>query len=305
MGPDLLLIGAKFYKQRQRLLAFAKPFLGLIILCIPVAVDLLGTVTSGKHRLVGLTPGVREILRELRILTAFSYPPPPPYLTRFLHLYIVLLVIVLGIAIFKKPRTEAVMWVAGWAFLPLAIIFVYSHLSESIWITRYFMFIAPYIFLLMAVGFLKMWRQWRTIALGVALVYAITVGMGLVHYYNSPKRYMGGNGDLYRGIAQTINAEEKSGDIIVWSSIHGTSMPLEHYHSGSAPIYKKTRIWDNVDQANVEKWLSTLPPIQSRLWIVYPDPDDIFCDVIQEQFENVKTYEKFGKCGVLLITPKI
>ncbi len=170
IGADLLLIGAKFSKQKKRLLGFAAPFMGFIFLCIPVAMDLLSTVTSGKHHLVGPTPGVADVLRHFRLLTAYSYPPPPPYLTRLLQVYILLVVAILLFAIIKKPRTQESLWVAAWGFIPLTIIFIYSHVSNSIWITRYFMFVAPYIFLLMAVGFLKTWRQWRVIALTMALI---------------------------------------------------------------------------------------------------------------------------------------
>ncbi|WP_024750369.1 glycosyltransferase family 39 protein [Crocosphaera subtropica] len=303
LGADLFLIGTQFSQQKQKLLAFAKPFIGLIILCIPIAIDLISTVTSGKHHLVGPTPGIREVFRELRILTAYSYPPPPPYLTRFLQVYILLVIAVMVIAIIKKPRSQQTLWVAAWGFIPLTIIFVYSHLSNSIWITRYFMFIAPYLLLLLAVGFLKIWRQWRAMAIIVALVYGIAVSIGLTHYYSSPARYMGARGDFYRGVAQLINAEEKPGDVIIWSIIHGTSKPLEHYHRGSASIIKKDYQY-KFDEANIKEWLNSLPPIESRMWIVYPNQSKLFCQLLQEKYNNVKNYKKFGQCSVSLINPE-
>lgn len=304
LGADLLLIGTQFSKQKQRLLSFAAPLIGLIILCIPVALDLLSTVTSGKHYLVGSSPGIREVLREVRILTAYSYPPPPPYLTRFLHAYILLAVAVLVIAIVKKPRSQQTLWVVAWGFIPLTIIFVYSHLSNSIWITRYFMFVAPYLLLLLAVGFLKIWRQWRVIALIVATVYAIAIITGLIDYYSSSSRYMGASGDFYRGVAQLINQEEKSGDVIIWSIIHGTSKPLEHYHRGSASIIKKEYQY-KFDEPNIKEWLNSLPPIESRMWIVYPNESELFCELLQEKYTDVKNYQKFGQCSVSLIHPEI
>lgn len=305
LGPDLLVVGMKFYQRRQSLLAFSQLFLALFLLCIPVAVNLMGTVTSGKHHLVGPIPGAGEVLRQLRIFTAFSYPPSPPYWTRFFHLYILLLVGVLGIALVKKPRSEKLVWVAAWAFLPLAAIFTYSHLFQSIWITRYFLFVCPYIFILLAVGFLKIWQQWRRVAIGAALAYAIALGSGLIHYYTTPERYMGAQGEFYRSVAQTINTEERPGDIIVWSITHKTSMPLEHYHRGSAPIYVKERIPEaEFDRSNLERWLRSLPSIPSRLWLVYPNDSQWFCDVVQEQFKIVRTYRELGRCSVLLIAPK-
>ncbi|MDJ0728915.1 MAG: glycosyltransferase family 39 protein [Crocosphaera sp.] len=305
IGADLLLIGAKFFRQKKKLLGFATPFMGFILLCIPVAMDLLSTVTSGKHRLIGPTPGITDVLRQFRLLTAYSYPPPPPYLTRLLQVYILLVVAILVIAIIKKPRTQESLWVAAWGFIPLTIIFVYSHVSNSIWITRYFMFVAPYLFLLMAVGFLKIWRQWRVMAIIIALVYGIAVSTGLTHYYSSSERYIGASGDFYRGVAQTINAEEKPGDVIIWSILHGTSIPLRHYHRGSAPIIEKIQIpRDSFDETTIKEWLRTLPTIESRLWIVHPNKSELFCQLLQEKYQNITNYEQFGQCSVSLITPE-
>ncbi|MDJ0599094.1 MAG: glycosyltransferase family 39 protein [Crocosphaera sp.] len=306
LGADLLLIGTKFSQQRQKLLAFAKPFIGLMVLCIPIAIDLISAVTTGKHHLIGPTPGIREVLRQFRILTAYSYPPPPPYLTKFLHIYILLVVAVLVIAIIKKPRSQQTLWVAAWAFIPLTVIFIYSHLSNSIWITRYFMFVAPYLFVLMAVGFLKIWRQWRVMAISMALVYGIAVSTGLAHYYSSPARYMGARGDFYRGVAQLINAEEQPEDVIIWSIIHRTSKPLEHYHRGSASIIKKEGVFQyQFNEANIKEWLNSLPPVESRMWIVYPNKSDLFCKMLQEKYQNIKNYETFGQCTVSLVKPEI
>lgn len=304
LGADLLLIGTRFFKQKQRLLSFAAPLIGLIILCIPIAMDLLSTVTSGKHHLVGSTPGIREVLREVRILTTYSYPPPPPYLTKFLQVYILLAIAVWVICILKKPRSQQTLWIAAWGFIPLIIIFTYSHLSNSIWITRYFMFVAPYLLLLLAVGFLKIWRQWRVMALIVATVYAIAIITGLIDYYSSSSRYMGADGDFYRGVAQLINEEQKPGDVIIWSIIHRTSKPLEHYHRGSASIITKDGVFQyKFDEPNIKEWLNSLPPVESRLWIVYPNQSKLFCQLLQEKYNNVKNYQKFGECTVSLINP--
>jgi len=304
LAPDFLLVGVKFYKQRRILLAFGPMLVVILVLIVPSAFSLIGGVAAGKHRLVGPIPGIRELFRELRILTFFPYPPRPDW-TLFINLFVLVLLAVLGIALFKKPHLEKIMWVAAWAFLPLAIIFVYSNISASIWITRYFIFVGPYIFILLAIGFLKIWQHWRRLALVTAILYAIAIGTGLVTYYSESKRYMGANGDAYRSIAQTINADEKPGDVIVFSSIHRTSMPLEHYHRGSAPIYLKDPILpEKLDRNHIENWLSSLPSTGSRLWLVSGEGSTLFCDVVNEKFEIIKTYDKFGKCNFSVLKPK-
>ncbi len=303
--PDLLLVSIKFRQQRSRLLAFGIGFLLIVILCIPVAISIVES--SGAHKPNPPIPGLREVLRQLRIFTAFSYPPPPPYMTRFLQIYIFTVLGLLGIALFQKQRSERLMWVTTWALLPLGIIFVFSHLFYSIWITRYLMLVCPYLFILLAVGFLKSWRQWRAVAIGIGIIYFIAVGSGLIKYYNSTRRYMGAN-DQYRHIVEIINNNDRPEDIIVWSDVHiksyvqNTPLALEHYYAGSATIYPKKLIsFGNSNQADVENWLLELPPIESRLWLVYLGKDNQRLREVLEESFVVTTYQKSGYPPVFLV----
>ena len=297
--PDLLLIGVKFRQQRSKLLAFAIVFLLLIILCLPVAISIVDS--SGAHRLNPPIPGLNEVLRELRIFTVFSYPPPPPYLNKFLQVYIFILLGLLALALLTKKRSEKLLWVATWTFLPLGIIFVFSHLFYSIWITRYLMLISPYLFILLAVGFLQSWQKWRGVAIGIGIIYCIAVGSGIVKYYTSTQRYMGAS-DHYRHIVEIINNNERPGDIIVWSIVHGTSLPLDHYYRGSGTISNKKLIsGKNSDRLSVQNWLLTLPPIQSRMWLVYlGNKRQLLREVLEESF-TVTTYQTASYPPVFLV----
>ena len=297
--PDLLLIGIKFRQQRSKWLPFAIVFLLLIVLCIPSAISIVAS--SGAHKLNPPIPGIKEVLREVRILTAFSYPPPPPYLTKFLQVYIFSMLGLIGIALFAKKPSEKLFWVGTWTFLPVGIIFIFSHLFYSIWITRYLMLICPYFLILVAIGFLKSWQKWRGVAIGMGIIYVIAFGNGLVTYYTSAKRYMGAS-DHYRHIVEIINENDRPGDIIVWSILHKTSVPLEHYYRGSATIYNKQLISVKEPQRmDIENWLSSLPPIKSRLWLVYLGKEkQLLKEFLEEKF-TVKTYQKSNYPSVLLI----
>ncbi|MGK7938350.1 MAG: glycosyltransferase family 39 protein [Xenococcaceae cyanobacterium] len=297
--PDLLLIAIKFRQERVNLLRFATAFLLIVVLCIPVAISIVDS--SSAHKLNPPIPGLKDILRELRIFTAFSYPPPPPYLTKFLQVYIFSLLGLLGIALWPKKSSEKLLWVSTWTFLPVGIIFVFSHLFYSIWITRYLMLICPYLFLLLAVGFLKSWRKWRIIAIGIGIIYLIAVSSGLATYYSSARRYMGAN-DQYRHIVEIINNNDRPGDIIVWSIIHNVSLPLDHYYRGSATIYNKELILvKNPQRIDIENWFRTLPPIKSRLWLVYLGKENqLLREFLEENFV-VKTYQKPGYSPVFLV----
>lgn len=297
--PDLLLIVIKFRQQRARLFGFAIALLLMIALCIPIALSIVDS--SSAHKLNPPIPGFNEVLRELRIFTAFSYPPPPPYLNKFLQVYIFSVLGLIGITLFSQRKSEKLLWVATWTFVPVGVIFVFSHLFYSIWITRYLMLICPYLFMLLAVGFLKGWQKWRVIAIGLVIIYLIALGSGLVKYYSSAQRYMGAS-DQYRHIVEIINENDQPGDIIVWSIVHNVSLPLDHYYRGFATIHNKELIFvKNPQRSDLENWLRTLPPIKSRLWLVYIGKENqILRKFLEEKFA-VKIYQKPGYSPIFLV----
>jgi len=303
---DFLIIGIKYYRHPTKLVKFHTTFSLILVASIPVAISV--KESSSAHRVNLPIPGVNEVLRELRILTVFSYPPPPPYLTHFLQIYILILVAIIGIAVFRKQKSDKLIWVVAWAFIPTGTILVFSHLFFSIWNSRYLMLILPYILLILAIGLREIWFQWRPIAWVISIVYATAVSSGLFYYYTTQRRYMGAS-DHYRSIAQVINTYEKSNDIIVWSIIHGTALPLEHYHRGSAQIYVKELIEvkkneDDIQKSDVERWLRELPPIESRLWLVYgKDNNQLLYQAIQENF-SIEMEQEFGGIKVFLVKPK-
>ena len=297
--PDLLLIGIKFRRKPAKLLPFAIAFLLIIILCLPVAISVVNS--SGAHKLNPPIPNLSDVLRQLRIFTAFSYPPPPPYMTRFLQIYIFSLLGLLGIAIFQKKRSEELIWVTTWALFPIGIMFVFSHVLYSIWITRYLMLVLPYLLILLTIGFLKTWQQWRGIAIAIGIIYFIAVTTGLATYYSSTKRYMGAS-DRYRHIVEIINNNDRPEDIIVWSYIHKRPLPLDHYYDGSATIYtKKLILAENPQRIDLENWLLDLPPIKSRLWLVYLGKEKQELRQILEENFSVKTYQKSDYSPVFLV----
>lgn len=297
--PDLLLIGLNFRQKRAKLFPFTIAFLIIVIFCIPVAISVVNS--SGAHKLNPPIPNLADVLRQLRILTAFSYPPPPPYMTRFLQIYIFILLGLLGIAIFQKKRSEELIWITTWALFPVGIIFVFSHIFYSIWITRYLILVLPYLLILLSIGFIKSWQQWRGITIGIGIMYFIAVITGLTTYYSSTKRYMGSS-DQYRHIVEIINNNDQPDDTIVWSYIHKAPLPLDHYYDGSATIYSRKLISvNNANRVDLENWLLSLPPIKSRLWLVYLGKDNQRLRKILEENFRVQTYQKSDYPPVFLV----
>ncbi|MGD1714518.1 glycosyltransferase family 39 protein [Dapis sp. BLCC M172] len=301
---DILILWLKFKFKISRLISYLVLYLTIIVVSIPVAISVKSD--SGSHRVMLPIPGVREIFRELRVMTVFAHPPSPPYIALLIQVVALIVATVILVAIIQKPRNQEVVWVASWGIIPAASIFVFSNVFYSIWNSRYLIISQPYIILLVAIGFFKVLDWQKIIGVVVALIYMLAVSLGLVTYYTSSKRYMGAL-DHYRPVAQLIEGQDREGDIIIYSAAHGTSFPLTYYYRGSAPIYLDKR--EEKDQSNLQthlkNWIESLPPTYSRIWFIYYGGDmNIFKSVFAEQF-TIESQEIIGNANILLLIPKL
>ncbi|NEQ39956.1 MAG: hypothetical protein F6K40_28430 [Okeania sp. SIO3I5] len=310
--PDILILWLKFKFKISRLISYLVLYLTIILASIPVALSVKSY--SGSHRVILPIPGVKEIFRELRIMTVFANSPPPPYLPLLIQVVALILAIVILVAIIKKPRTQKVLWVASWGIIPAGAIFVFSNVFYSIWNSRYLIISQPYFILLVAIGFFKIWDWRKIIGVVLAVIYMFAVSLGLVTYYTSSQRYMGAL-DHYRPVTQLIESRDREGDIIMYSTFHansfpinGGSFPFTYYYQGSTPpIYVDKR--EKTDKSNLQvylkSWVESLPPTYSRIWFIYYGGDmNIFKSVFAEQF-TIESQEIIGNANILLLIPKL
>ncbi|NEP88866.1 MAG: hypothetical protein F6K18_19600 [Okeania sp. SIO2C2] len=302
--PDILILWLKFKFKISRLISYLVLYLTIIIASIPVAISVKSD--SGSHRVMLSTPGVREIFRELRIMTVFAHPPLLPYVPLLIQVVTLIIATVILVAIIQKPRTQEVIWVALWGIIPAASIFVFSNIFYSIWNSRYLIISQPYFILLVAIGFFKVFDWQKIIGVVLAVIYMLTVSLGLVTYYTSSQRYMGAS-DHYRPVAQLIESQDRDGDIIIYSTGHGTSFTLTYYYRGSAPIYFYER--EKTDKSNfpahLKNWVESLPPTDSRIWFIYYGGDmNIFKSVFADKF-TIESQEIIGNANILLLIPKL
>ncbi|NEP37207.1 hypothetical protein, partial [Moorena sp. SIO3B2] len=159
----------------------------------------------------------------------------------------------------------------------------------------------PYLFILLAAAGIGIWHRWRIGALVIALIYAIAVGGGLKRYYTVLDR------ENWRGLVETIATKEQPGDVIVWSIGQRIPVALNHYYHGSTTIEIKDVLPPSVrknDQQAIEGWISSLPPTQSRLWLVYVKSSKLFRSVVKEQFQ-IETQEKpIDGIEIFLLKPR-
>ncbi len=233
--PDVLIIFLKYRQQRRTLLTFGTWLLFVGALWMPCVYSVAHATSSHSgegHVSRRAVPGIMEAVRLLRSFTVLPrFHSSRPVLlgsvaSVFYKAFTAALIGLMGLAIFRKHRSDKLLWAVAWAFLPLALIFTFSNLFFSLWVDRYLLFTLPYLLILMAAGFTYVLRRWRMVALLVACAYFIAVGGGLIRYYTVLER-----GDL-RDIAQTINVYEKPGDAIVLALRRPRQLThIDHYGS--------------------------------------------------------------------------
>lgn len=310
--PDLILLILRFRRQ-WRVLRTAGVWLVLGgVAWLPFALSLAKATPNFMDGWVAKVPPpdlLDGITLPLKEFTAYGMQVTS--LSRFMpfhEIYLGILVCLVAIALLSWRRSSKLLWFAAWGLLPIVIVFVGSHFSSSLWLDRYILFTAPYMLMLLAAGFLRVWRQQRIIAGIVALIYAISISSGLVHYYRVHDR------DDWRGVAMAINAQEQQGDAIVLVRDF-LQYPLAYYYKGSAPIYSLEPLFESAGspflvqfgEAVIQDALLRLPQTQS-FWFIYrysptlnPKARRIMLTAFSKEFE-IQQRQSFENIDLFRIT---
>ena len=248
--PDVVLLGIELRIYKQQIFKLAKKWLWLLISIavlllialidiVPPLLDFLGT--TDEQQLVP-TPGITAFVGALTKFTVWPLTSPFAGLEslheQFLNFYAVILLCLLGLALFnaKKSRSPKLWYAVAWSFVPLIVLFVFCQIYTRVWgIPRYLLFAAPYIMILLAAGWLKLWRWRKSMAIAVVVVYAIASGGALFNYYAVEYR------EDWRVVAQTINLNEQQTDVI--ALFPNNYLPaLRYYYQGNYPIHTLKRL---------------------------------------------------------------
>ncbi|NEQ76174.1 MAG: hypothetical protein F6K23_25925 [Okeania sp. SIO2C9] len=313
--PDTVLFAWKFRKQKRLLLSFGIGLIVIFLLWSPWLINVArdSSVFVGGIRQVETVdpnlarkfkhpgPDIFKVLFQVTKFTTWYHArrPASNLIYGFYIFYSVITVSLIGLAIFEKRNVQKVGWAAAWGFLPLIPIFLFSHISRSLWVNRYLMFTAPYIFIILAVGFLAVWRRWKIGAVAIALIYFVAVGGVLKRYYTTQSR---GN---WRDVFQLIQTNEQPGDLFVWVGGWRIDIAIEHYYRGSANIVHKN-LSDLEDPQALESWIQSLPQTPSRIWLLL-DLSPSVLSAIEKQFEiqiKQQQHETSDQADVLLVVPR-
>jgi uncharacterized membrane protein len=263
---DTLLVLLKFHQRRPILLAYGKWLFLLCGLWSLSFIQLLQRTPDYMSSWVATRskPSPIEFLGIHRVFLSHSPSEPMNYegfYEIFLKLLLMVLIGLVTFALFYKPRSEKFLWVAISGYVPLAAIFVISHITSSIWLPRYLSFTSPYLLLLIAAGWLKLWNQHRKIAIPIALAYIVTISVGLTSYYTTLHRAN------WRDTTQLLNAQAAPADAI--ALFPPSEMPvLRYYYQGSATI--SAFLDDGVapDLDSIKQQICQLGASHEHLWLI-------------------------------------
>jgi hypothetical protein len=299
----LLLVQQTFVKTSFRYLRYV--LLAICLLSFPTLVTVFRVLPAFLGERSGSnTPGLRALIGAL---TQFTVWPTEIELTHlgsiFGHIINVYALITLGllaIALIYGRRNSPLWLTASWAFIPVLLMLGLAQFSSGVWYgegtIRYILMSMPYVMVLMAVGFVRLWDHLRPAALVVATVYAIAISLALANYYTVQQR------PDWRGIAQAIETQASSNDAIVM--VLGTSRrALQYYYSGELPIYQEIQDGSTNDLATFEQGLDDLPDEYNNLFLVVRYKDykygigleqrEMFIEVLENSF--IVNYEQdFG-----------
>ncbi len=288
--PDCLLLVWKFRRRRRFMMGFAISMVVIAIVSLPWTInlykgvlDFMGGWAAGDDK-----PTLINVISRLTIFTVYwplkSLESSPS--EHFYKLYTVMLLGVLGGCFIRKPIGDsnlkrqyngiAIFCLAMWVILPGLGMFAISWLLSPVWVPRYLLFFAPYVLILLAMGFVKIYHWQPKLAIFIALVYAVAVIGGLNDYYTKVYR------PDWRGAAQMISQQEKDSDVIAF--YFNADRPLEfmlsRYYSGNLPI--------NLLTINKDNGQADLPSFPERLWLVHKDNQHIsdeFLEQVQNQYK--------------------
>ncbi len=300
--PDALIILLRFRRERAVLFSFGKWLLLLIALWSPSILSVVEesspSSSFASHHSSAAPPGFDNLIRPLKFFTVWPFAVQENAVTALFYKgFTLLLAGLTGAALIRKHRSPALLWVLSWLILPLLPIVVFSYISMPIWVNRYLLFVSPYLFILLAAGFTRVWRQWKIAAVVMGVTYLIAAGGGLAHYYTVQER------PDYKFNIATIEQYEQPGDAIVWG--YHYSKPLRRYYEGDVDIHWRPT-YEVRTPAEIQQWVSQIPPGYDRWWAVidYDKPIKAeFKDAISKSYRIEKVFSYKRGSQVMLLEP--
>ena len=294
LAADAVIIFARWRDDLGRLRLIA-PW--AIIIAAIVAPYVWRTSTSLTRFMAGWISAAPEpTLPRFASMLFKTFPVgTSPLLASFGHathfVYLVIMATLGLIAVVAARRCPKKQWVALWALLPAFIFVLFSWSVGSLWTDRYLFFIAPFVLILIAEGFVIVWARYRLAAIVVVLFHALAVGSGMQRYYNHQ------GPENWRAVVEAIAAKFEESDAIVMIGDKREATALTYYLPARIPVFFTASLADHsVVRAPLKAWpkpdrsmskpipqkmsheemmrslnlyLTELPHEIDRIWVVY------------------------------------
>lgn len=310
--PDALLILLRFRREPKVLLSFTLWTIAIFVLWSPAIAPLLRDASPDSAYATERTefsepPGLGNLVYPLKFWMVW------PFVTnlgtvahKFYQLFTLVVAGLVGAGLIYKRRAAALPWALLWFALPLIPIIAFSLSVARIWEPRYVLFVSPYLFILIAAGITRLWKEWKTAGIVLTAVYVLGVGVALTHYYTIQNR-----ADV-RANVETIEQYEQPGDALVWSYGWG-ELTLDRYYDGTSDVYQQSGR-DLETAADVRAWIDEFPTDYERVWLAVEKMDFItkpmegsdstFEDVINDNYEIAQVFDDYAHdSAVFLLTP--
>ena len=148
---------------------------------------------------------------------------------------------------------------------------------------RYFVFVAPVFFILMARGFFMLPQK---IMLAVALIILFGWGYGIANYYGNKQFHIMAHVDPWRNVAQFVKENITKNEGVV--GIGGGVIPMGHYYGGLIPGFSGKEVLEKIRDFD--------DAVKKRIWLIYTS---------QEEYEYwLKSREILNKNYRVLIEKK-
>ncbi|MBI3312645.1 MAG: glycosyltransferase family 39 protein [Candidatus Omnitrophica bacterium] len=310
LPADVLILGLEFRKPLRPLVPFIVGFLAVIFLGSLLSLPFFAAFPKFMSQWVAFNPkpdGEKILALLTREFTVGQDLPFGAY-HGFYKIHGFLLAGLFGISLFCLRRQPQLGKILTWGIFPALIVLVISSVSSSLWIPRFLLFVAPYLFILMAAGFIRIAHHSKKMAAIIVLIHGIAVGGGLWNYYVYPQR------QDWRGVFQTLQSYQKPDDILLMYIAHGgPGRILEYYYKNAGPAYffPHAKNLAFIKRMQSQEKLSEImgTPIKTRVWIVYQSHGkvmsrEIFLKKLESEFHIQKHQQFFGRIELFLVIPQ-
>ncbi len=188
----------------------------------------------------------------------------------FTRVYLVVFPMVLISAVASSFKQAKMLWCCAYGLAPLTLMFIWSNIDAPLLITRYTMFTAPFVVILLAFGWADIWNRFRAIGFGVAGVYLLAMTSSLTFFYSHAVH------EDWHPAADYLATHAKPGDDIVVWNYHSRYL-IGYYYHGQNRITDLRVITYPEPQDDPEHPLVRLqfmgidPKPGQRIWIVSRD----------------------------------